>query len=716
MKYKYFIVIFFMIFSCTSITKKNSNLNLPEQYSNILSVQFIPDSVFSKTSDYPTAFSDLGAWHAYHLPVDSVKSSYHGFQGPLIIAEEYPFWLSKDLFKLTINGTDTKNCLLHEFKYLPGKIVQFYQYRDIKLTLNLYFISSRTAIIETKIKNNSQNNLKLSLQWNGEVFRYKNDTYIETKEKGINVRFKGVREKWNYLTTNQFLYQIIFKDTDYNINNDSTKYSINKNSKVNLNKNEVFSIYSAHTFVFNQDEIKNETSIINAFFQNPEKYKNKNEKRWDNYLKSYLNNIQNDSLIRNLAIKSLLTLNGNRRNPAGLLKHQGVVPSTYYKWFNGFWAWDSWKHSVATVYFDPKLAKDNIRALFDYQINKNNKHRPWDEGMIIDCIFYNDNKNGGGNWNERNSKPPLAAWAVWEIFEQTQDTSFIKEMYPKLINYHQWWYRNRDHDQNGICEYGATVHSDNVIIEKQGKTYDYRILAAAWESGADNAIRFDEDFGLKILENKINNKTVGYSINQESVDLNSFLYAEKLYLADMAKLLNKARMAIQLKNQANKIKLFIQENMFDISTGFFYDIDIKSKKPLKNRGMGYEGLVPLWAKVADYDQFKLISKNILDENKFNTKVPFPTCASSNKRFNPNGYWRGPVWISPAYFGIKGIRNYGEDSLANELSFKLIKNAEGLYNSNLPIRENYNPITGKGLKCYNFSWSSSLIYLLIKDLN
>ena len=32
-------------------------------------------------------------------------------------------------------------------------------------------------------------------------------------------------------------------------------------------------------------------------------------------------------------------------------------------------------------------------------------------------------------------------------------------MYPKLLRYHQWWYRNRDHNQNGLVEYGAMKHS-----------------------------------------------------------------------------------------------------------------------------------------------------------------------------------------------------------------------------------------------------------------
>uniref|UniRef100_UPI004043B271 MGH1-like glycoside hydrolase domain-containing protein n=1 Tax=Pseudomonas aeruginosa TaxID=287 RepID=UPI004043B271 len=69
---------------------------------------------------------------------------------------------------------------------------------------------------------------------------------------------------------------------------------------------------------------------------------------------------------------------------------------------------------------------------------------------------------------------------------------------------------------------------------------DAVIEAAAWESGMDNATRFDKagvgkrHDGVKVFENKNKGKVVGYSINQVSVDLNAYLYAGKGYLAAVA--------------------------------------------------------------------------------------------------------------------------------------------------------------------------------------
>lgn len=93
--------------------------------------------------------------------------------------------------------------------------------------------------------------------------------------------------------------------------------------------------------------------------------------------------------------------------------------------------------------------------------------------MLIDVIFDNkDDVRGGdgGNWHERNSKPPLSNWAVRQIYKATKDLTFIKEMLLKLKVYPQWWYR--DHNKKGLVEYRATKHryhnDENAITARLG--------------------------------------------------------------------------------------------------------------------------------------------------------------------------------------------------------------------------------------------------------
>jgi putative isomerase len=376
-----------------------------------------------------------------------------------------------------------------------------------------------------------------------------------------------------------------------------------------------------------------------------------------------------------LAEKCIFTLLNNRQGPEGGLKHEGIYPS--YTGFTGFWAWDSWKQAYALAGIASELAKNNIRAMFDYQDTC---------GMIADCIFIDSTEN-----NYRDTKPPLSAWAVLEVVTKNRDADFAREMFPKLMKYHRWWFTHRDHDHNGLCEYGST---------------DGTIQAARWESGWDNAVRFDS---AKMVQNNFH----AWSMTQESVDLNCYLFMEKKCLAILARIAGDDSLASSLLKENVNLAKTIREMMWDNASGFFFDIDLYTKKP--ERVMEPNGWLPLWAEIATKGQAEKIRDHIINPEEFNTFVPFPTVAANNPRFNPEkGYWRGPVWIDQAYFAICGLRKYGFETEADSLTAKLLINAEGILDPVKPLRENYHPLAGKGLNAENFSWTAAHLLMIIRE--
>lgn len=738
-------LISFLVVACSGNEIEYKKEINRENYINILNIQGEPKEFTyfepRKESDklgtnYINSFVDLGAWHGYYQPEYKKYNLYGGFAGPFYLAEEYAANLSESFNKIEILNKETnKKYNLSEaevkFQYIPGKLIQTYILDEISLRLELIFVTNRTALIKTEILNKTENVLKLDLNWSGELYdklgkwNEKNKRYeyislknkLKNSENGVLVDFKKNRLVWDYLIGEEAEFKI-----KHSLPVETKIYSkkyISKAKSLEILPKKEFVSYTTESYTFTRDESKKENILLEEILKNPEKYYKENANRWQGYLEKTIGKSNKNQKYDIVAVKSIETLITNWRSPAGAIKHDGITPSVSYKWFNGFWAWDSWKQAVATVNFNEELAKNNIRALFDYQIKKDDKIRPQDSGAIIDAIFYNkDEERGGdgGNWNERNSKPALASWAVWETYKVSKDTDFLKEMYPKLKEYHEWWYKNRDFNQNGVAEYGGMVHKFN-------NTSDEIILAAAWESGMDNAVRFDvdgvgsDDIGVKVLENKnYEGELVGYSINQESVDLNSFLYAEKIYLAEMSKILGYSNDRKYYLESAKNLKEYINRNMFDEKTGYYYDLQIGEngeKKLLVNRGKGTEGYIPLWANVATKKQAAKVVQNILDENVMNTYLPFPTSAKDNPKYNPKKYWRGPVWLDQAYFGIVALDNYGYKNEAKELTVKLFENSEGLL-GDAPIRENYNPENGEGLHCSNFSWSASVYYLLYKN--
>ena len=731
--------------------------NRIEDFANVLDITANPGEVIYGTysTNKYNNFSDLGAWHGYYLHEETASKLYGGFAGPVIIAEEYPANLSDSISKIVISDTEGNTYDLSTASskqiYYPGRLVQTYSMKEFDLKLELIYVSNRTALIRATIQNTGENDLSFNIKWEGRIFNTTGSNNIDmgtnlaATGQGVEVQFQEIRNVWNYMTKSENRFNIVFDRTvNTTVSEDHKSYVSELPGVQTIKKGASFTACQTQSFTFTAEEENRELADSSVVLANPESYFKKNTARWQGYLDKTFQGRENDRKpYKDATVKSIETLVTNWRSAAGALKHDGVVPSMSYKWFVGMWAWDSWKQAVATARFDGELAQNNIRALFDYQITKNDTVRPQDAGAIIDCIFFNQNeaRNGdGGNWNERNSKPPLAAWAVWNVYKQTKDTAFLEEMYPKLVSYHNWWYTNRDTDQNGIAEYGAMVDDAHYVWKEDEATKESYIEkdengnpvvddsavieAAAWESGMDNATRFDaegsgkDDIGVKVFQNRDKNgKVIGYSINQESVDLNAYLYAEKGFLKSIAEKLGQTKDAKKYETEAAKVKKYINTNMYDKATGFYYDLqtnqDGSEKKLLVNRGKGTEGWLPLWANLAGINQAKKVKENMVDTGKFNLKVPFPTASKDNEKFEAARYWRGPVWMDQALYGIEALQNYGYTKAAKDMTYDLFENTEGLL-GNGPIRENYNPLTGEGLHTKNFSWSASAFYLLYQD--
>lgn len=603
-------------------------------------------------------FSDLGSWIGYALPENEANENTGGFVGPYMMTGRG--WIASALAQpsMTVNGERFDFAWnIQTAKYYPGKLVQEFRNEQVYFVTELCYESAQTAVIRTSVRNISDKELDISLSYEGGLLG--KNASLKAMDKGvlINTGVEDAQLAVRFLTADQV--NVVGKD------------SLRVAEKVSLALASGAEYQGAYTETFAFDEASLQNELKAQSSMNVEQVFTKNEERWNGYLASIFKGESpylKENKYRRVMVKAMITLVSNWRTPAGDILHDGCYPS--YCGFFGVWSWDSWKHASATALFNPELAKNEIRCLFDYQA---------ENGMIPDYVSRFKERI---NW--RDTKPPLAAWAVMNVYENTGDKAFVEEMFDKLYKYHQWWYTDRDHDKNGVCEYGST---------------DGTLIAAAWESGMDNGVRFDE---AEMLKNEPEN---AWSMNQENICLNSFLYAEKGYLAKMAQMLDKNELADKLAQEAKALKEHIQTKMFDPETGFFYDTRIGTGEFIKV--MGAECWLPLWAGIATPEQARQVLDKMLDPTKFNSTVPLGTLEISHLRFRPTrGYWRGPVWIDQVYFGVMGLRKYGFDKEADMFVRKYIANAQGLLTDG-PIHENYNPLTGETLNCPNFGWSSAV---------
>ncbi|WP_370354055.1 trehalase family glycosidase [Catenulispora sp. EB89] len=652
-------------------------------------------------------FADQGAWHAYALPKAGDTASYGAFTGPLYIAQEYPWWLSKGISHLTLseNGRpiDLASATNPVFTSLPGMLQQSFDVDGLRVVMQLRYASNRTALVQAFVDNTSGHARSVAAGWTGSLLRpaaepMKSAPSLHATSTGISVGFAKVRQTWDYLTDGTEKFQVTHAEpVTTSVAGDAYTTSLDQPLKLGPHGRQTLTWTESYTFT--GADYAAEQPVVAKTLRAPGAVVAADERRWRGYVASAVRGVPASQ--QALAVKSVETLTTNWRSAAGAVKHDGVTPSISNKWFSGFWAWDTWKQAVGTAVFDPTLAESQIRSMFDYQVTASDAQRPQDAGMIPDCIFYNDPAQGGGNWNERNSKPPLAAWAVWSVFERNGDVNFLKEMYPKLVAYHDWWYRNRDHNHDGLAEYGSTVDPQNVTAEDKRQ-------AAAWESGMDNAPRFDAALGAGVVDNTdAAGNVVGYSLTQESVDLNSYLAAEDGVLAQMALRLGHWSDAARFQASQKTVATAIQQKMYDPASGWFYDASLGTGQPLTARGRGIEGAIPLWAGVATPAQAASVRAKLVSPTEFDTRLPFPTVSASSPYYDPTGYWRGAVWMDQAYFALEGLKRYGYTADATALAAKLRANAAGMMGDG-PLMENYDPADGSAMNSRGFSWSAALL--------
>ncbi|HPK29821.1 MAG TPA: trehalase family glycosidase [Bacteroidales bacterium] len=629
-RYIPFIVCLSLVFAagCSSERHKAGN----PLFDNILDIAYTPDSLYRYT---PGCFTDMGAWMGFTIP--QKDKWINGFCGPISF---YQYgWKAVSIAKVSFQENSSELFTPDSINYYPGGIYISASAAYKKIEQELIFIDASIALLH--IRPNSTSTLLIEQDFG------QRQHSIERIQEGNRLHF---------LSSEKEEYILCFPE--------NTRFEEDKAICSDVSPN---GIYVGVLQIFREDEEAERTVLIeraNSILEHSQQYVKENKERWEGYLSAALRENMPPEFDR-IAAKSVVTLISNWRSPREALYNEGVVPSHAADYFVGFWAWDSWKHAVALSRFAPELAKNQVRAMFDYQL---------EDGMVIDCIFPDSSEN-----NARDSKPPLAAWAVDAIYSQTGDLEFLREIYPKLVKYHEWWYWKRDHNQNGYCEFGST---------------DGTTVAAAWESGMDNAIRFDE---AQMLQNHPD----AWSFDQESVDLNCFLALENRLLKKFAEILG---VPFELKEKAGNP----EDYFFDTEDGFFYDRRIKDGSFVKVKGS--EAYIPLWTKVATKEQFDQMFPILKDENKFSTYIPFPTVSADEPEFTPNGYWRGPIWLDQTYFAISGIRKYGKSAEADQYTGQVFNRLDKLREGGA-IHENYDALTGQQLKAPHFSWSAAHLLML-----
>jgi putative isomerase len=324
----------------------------------------------------------------------------------------------------------------------------------------------------------------------------------------------------------------------------------------------------------------------------------------------------------------------------------------------GVWLNDVLYHGLMAGLFDAEIARENLAAVFAGATPAGN----------LPCLL-----TGRDSWVDR-SQPPIGAFIVWLLFLRTRDKRILSESYDVLARNHDWWWRTRDGNGDGLVEYGTSPVGAGL--------YRGTKLAAKDESSMDNSPTHDE----------ATLRTDVWTLDCADVGLNSLLALDGEMLANMARVLGNESEAERFGSRAESLKARIRERLWDGERRVFAN---RLWSGTFTRSLAPTSFYPLIAGAASEVQARELLPLLQDVTKFGGTWRLPSCTRDDPAFPDNVYWRGRVWPPLNFLVWHGLKRYGFDAEATDLADNSYRLFQGEWaRRNCP--ENYSAVTGEAL--------------------
>ncbi|MFT4210550.1 MAG: glycogen debranching protein [Microbacterium sp.] len=314
-------------------------------------------------------------------------------------------------------------------------------------------------------------------------------------------------------------------------------------------------------------------------------------------------------------------------------------------WMDKVWSWDHCFNALALVPGLDACAWDQFMVPFDHQESS---------GALPDSVAHSERLYNF-------VKPPIHGWALQRMRRAglRLDATRLRIAYDRLSRWTRFWLDSRRMPGNALPSY---QHGN--------------------DSGWDNSTLFDRD---RVVE---------------APDLVAFLLLQLDALVDLAAELGEDatswRTAAELLRDAWTDRLW--RDGFT-ARGVWSGAASKRTSLLT--------LIPLVAS-AHLDP-EVVDVLAADVRRFLTPWGLATETVDSADYQPDGYWRGPIWAPSTLLIEDGLRTGGHIELANEVSarFRRLCEASG-------FAENFDALTGEGLRDRAYTWTAAVYLVLARD--
>lgn len=432
-------------------------------------------------------------------------------------------------------------------------------------------------------------------------------------------------------------------------------------------------------------------------------------------------------LFLSLSLSLFLVVNAQQVNPINTTI-SGIIETCYYylslhectgnKWDHNYhfyrpslekyspdqWLWDSGSHQIVWSHRNVSNSILDLRTLLLMQ-------QP--SGFIPEEIF----------WSKKNikedaeiklqysndkysdiSQMPVLPYSLKAILDNVDNKNeIIKEFLYPLINYFQWWRKERDlgdglivviHNwETGLDASPAYDPAFHVHITEVNDTSFHELYPKFVELAESYKLLYQWNTSKILDREHARSKHLDRWFVMKDIALNCVYASGWMILSEMASVVGDIDTANECNSQYKITRDAIINKMFISSQGHFnslyIDNDGKEKISISHT---IQNLFPLLLHDLPTNYVDIIVSDLSNEKKFMSAYPIPTVAMDDEQFSATFdadlMWRGPTWGFTNWFILEGLGFHNKMALQKTILDKWIKLVQksGIY-------EHYNPITG-----------------------
>ncbi|MDB4286027.1 trehalase family glycosidase [bacterium] len=401
------------------------------------------------------------------------------------------------------------------------------------------------------------------------------------------------------------------------------------------------------------------------------------------------------------------------------------------------WNWDSGFVSLGFANFDIDAAISEINSLLKGQ---------WENGMVPHIIFHSENEtsyfpnwdfwdasvNPGAPQGPKTSgitQPPVLGFVLESILKKHPDNpkvlDFVRKAFPKIVKYHEFWYKHRDPNREGLVfiyhpwESGrdnSPLWDDSLNLinleEKNIPDYQRQDITIADASERPTSVQYDQYVYLLQLGKKYRYEDKGIAENSEFLIqdslINAMLIRSNEALINIGKRLGEDTGKI-VEWQQQSISAY-NEKLWSESLQTYTGYDLRQGKQLPFWEIG--GMTALFAGIPT-DKRAVQMKGYLETLIEKDYMIVPSFDVAHEFFDSKRYWRGPIWPQMNWLIYHGLKSYGFDPLAQTVKDDFLELVSRFgFHEYFESQKDLVATTHGGYGGNKFSWTASSVIDLI----